>query len=151
MRFRIPVVPDVLACIYQMCDGHWCSHNFGIHLMLRRNIFQIHFSNDSYHILPYCYLSWVSSFLFFFVMASTPQTPVQYKISVLNSSLQWRHNGDYGVSNHQPSDCLLSRLIRRRSKKTSKLRITGLCAGNSPGTGEWPVTRKMFPFDDVSC
>ena len=34
-----------------------------------------------------------------------------------------------------------------------KLRITGLCAGSSPVTGEfphkWPVTRKMFPFDDV--
>ena len=24
-------------------------------------------------------------------------------------------------------------------KKTSKLRVTGLCAGNSPGTGEFPV------------
>ena len=32
-------------------------------------------------------------------------------------------------------------------------RVTGLCAGNSPVTGEFqhkgPVTRKMFPFDDV--
>ena len=28
---------------------------------------------------------------------------------------------------------------RRRSKKTSKLRVTGLCAGNSPGTGEFPA------------
>ena len=40
---------------------------------------------------------------------------------------------------------------RRGSKKTSKLRVTGLCAGNSPVTGEiprkGPVTRKMFPFD----
>ena len=27
---------------------------------------------------------------------------------------------------------------RLRSKKTSKLRVTGLCAGNSPGTGEFP-------------
>ena len=24
-------------------------------------------------------------------------------------------------------------------KKTSKLRVTGLCAGNSPGTGEFPA------------
>ena len=42
---------------------------------------------------------------------------------------------------------------RRRSKKTSKLRVTGLCEGNSPLTGEFPhkgpVTRKMFLFDDV--
>ena len=38
-------------------------------------------------------------------------------------------------------------------KKKSKLRVTGLCAGNLPVTGEfpheWPVTRKIFPFDDV--
>ena len=41
----------------------------------------------------------------------------------------------------------------RKSKKTSKLRVTGLCVGNSPVTGEFlhkgPVTRKMSPFDDV--
>ena len=30
-------------------------------------------------------------------------------------------------------------LFRRKSKKTSKLRLTGLCAGNSPGTGEFPA------------
>ena len=67
--------------------------------------------------------------------------------------LRWLHNECDGVSNHQPHDCLLKRLFRRRSKKTSKLRVTGLCAGNSPVTGEFPaqrtITRKMFPFDDV--
>ena len=36
---------------------------------------------------------------------------------------------------------LLNRLFRRRSKKTSKLRVTGLCAGNSPETGEFPALR----------
>ena len=30
---------------------------------------------------------------------------------------------------------------RRRSKKTSKLRFTGLCAGNSPVTDEFPAQR----------
>ena len=35
-------------------------------------------------------------------------------------TLQWRHNGRDSVSNHQPHDCLLNGLIRRRSKKTSK-------------------------------
>ena len=54
-------------------------------------------------------------------------------------SLQWLHNERDGVSNHQPHDCLLRRLFRRRSKKTSKIRVTGLCAGNSPGTGEFPA------------
>ena len=69
------------------------------------------------------------------------------------SSLHWRHNGRNGVPNHQLHDCLLNRLFRRRSNNTSKVRVTGLCEGNSPVTGEFPaqrpVTRKMFPFDDV--
>ena len=42
-------------------------------------------------------------------------------------TLHWRHNGCDSVSNHQPHDCLLNCLFRRRSKKTSKLRVTGLC------------------------
>ena len=53
--------------------------------------------------------------------------------------LQWRHYEHDGVSNHQPHDCLLKRFFRRRSKKTSKLRVTGLCEGNSPVTGEFPA------------
>ena len=56
-------------------------------------------------------------------------------------SLQWRHIGHDGVLNHQPHHCLLNRLFRRRSKKTSKLRVTVLCAGNSPVTGEFPAKR----------
>ena len=67
--------------------------------------------------------------------------------------LHWRHNDNDGVSNHQPHGCLLNRLFRRRSKKTSKLRVTGLCVGNSPGPvnspHKRPVPRKMFPFDEV--
>ena len=51
-------------------------------------------------------------------------------------TLRWRHNGHDGVSNHQPHYCLLNRLFGCRSKKTSKLRVTGLCAGNSPVTGQ---------------
>ena len=47
----------------------------------------------------------------------------------------------YGVSNHTPHDWLLNRLFRRRSKKTSKLSVTGLCEGNSPVTGEFPAQR----------
>ena len=47
-----------------------------------------------------------------------------------------RHSGRDCVPNHQPYDCLLNRLFRR---KTLKLRITDLCAGNSPMTGEFPA------------
>ena len=83
--------------------------------------------------------------------------PVGYwrSLSIMLSTftLQWRHNEHKGVSNHQRFDCLLNRLFTRRSKKTSKLRVTGLCEGihqwpvNSPHKG--PVTRKMFPYDDA--
>ena len=36
---------------------------------------------------------------------------------------------------------LLNRLIRRRSQKTSKLHVTGLCEGNSSVTGVFPAQR----------
>ena len=54
-------------------------------------------------------------------------------------TLQLRHNECDDVSNHQPYDCSLNRLLRLRSNKTSKLRVTGLCEGNSPVTGEFPA------------
>ena len=60
------------------------------------------------------------------------------------NALQWRHNGQDSVSNHQPHDCLFNRLFRRRSRKTSKLRVTGLCAGNSPWTSEFPAQRASY-------
>ena len=46
-----------------------------------------------------------------------------------------RPNERDGVSNQQPHDCLLKRLFRRRSKKTSKLRVTGLCVCVCRGGG----------------
>ena len=59
-------------------------------------------------------------------------------------TLRWRHNDHAGVSNHQPHGCLLNRLFGRKSKKTLKLRVTGLCAGNSPGTGEFPAQMASY-------
>ena len=54
-------------------------------------------------------------------------------------ALRWRHNEHDGIWNHQRHGCLLNRLFRRKSKKTSKLRVTSLCEGNSLGTGEFPA------------
>ena len=59
----------------------------------------------------------------------------------------------HGVSNHRHLDCLLTRLVRRTSKKISKLRLTFL----GRRINQWPVDsshnepvmRKIFPFDDV--
>ena len=91
----------------------------------------------------------------------TPKDPTAVRIigSLFGTALQWRHNERDGVPNHRRLDSLLNRLFRRRSKKTSKLRVTGLGEGNSPVTNEFPavtgefpaqkpVTRNMFPFDD---
>ena len=54
-------------------------------------------------------------------------------------SLQRRHNGRDGVSKSTASPVFTQPLFGRRSKKTSKLRVTGLCVGNSQGTGEFPA------------
>ena len=56
-------------------------------------------------------------------------------------TLQWRHNKHDGISNHQRFNCLLNHLFKRRSKKTSKLRVTGLCEGNPLVTGGFPSQR----------
>ena len=82
-------------------------------------------------------------------MQMCENTTYETKVQVLNAiytyiSLQWHHDGHDSVSNHQPHDCLLKRLFRRRSKKTSELRVTGLCAGNSPGTGEFPAQMASY-------
>ena len=79
--------------------------------------------------------------------------PNKRQITISDHTLLWRHYGRDGVSNHQSHDCLVNRLFRHISQKTPKLRVTGLCAGihgwpvDSPR--KCPVTRKMFPFDDV--
>ena len=74
-------------------------------------------------------------------------------VTRLRHSSQWRHNGHHSVWNHQPDHCLLHHLFRCRSKKSPKLRVIGLCAGNSPVIGEFPVqmasNADFFPFDDV--
>ena len=64
---------------------------------------------------------------------------------------EWGHIERDGVSNHRRVDCLFNRLFGRRSQKTSKLRVTGLCEENSPVNWWIPrtITRKTFPFDDV--
>ena len=67
----------------------------------------------------------------------------------LQLPLRWRHDERDGVSNHQPHDCLLKCLFRRRSKERSKLHATGLCVGNSPVTDEFP-TQRASNAEDVS-
>ena len=66
------------------------------------------------------------------ISSGVPYRPrLQYIPRKMHTYLQWRNNERNGVSNLQPHDCLLNCLLRRRSKKTSKLR----------GTGEFPAQR----------
>ena len=66
---------------------------------------------------------------------------VDVMIEAGQAALQWRHNERDGLSNHRGLDYLVNCMFRRRSKKTAKFRVTGLCEGNSPVTGEFPAQK----------
>ena len=58
--------------------------------------------------------------------------PLHVRHGVWNHGpLEWCHNERDDIWNHRRLDYLLSRLFRRRSEKTSMLRVTGLCEGKS--------------------
>ena len=70
-------------------------------------------------------------------------------ISLIIFSSKWRHNERDGVSNHRRILIACSTVFfRRRSKKTRKLRITGLCDGNPTVTVGFP-SQRASPFDDA--
>ena len=91
--------------------------------------------NNIESVLPICITNMTCTTVWF-----APQNQTTWRAI----SLQWRHNGRDSISNHQPHDCLLNRLFRRRSQKTSKLRTTGLCAGNSSGASEFPAQMASY-------
>ena len=94
-------------------------------------------------------MSWINNDATHWRIASSAKwRPFCFALDLF-TPLRWRHDGRDSVSNHQPHDCLLNRLFRRRSKKTSKLRVTGLCVWNSPVTGEFP-TQMASNAEDVS-
>ena len=104
---------------------------------IKKKVYEIkHFSIGTTHVCRlYYFQAWIKSYF------GICKTGLWGDIYVLWLPLQWRRNESDGVSNHQHHHCLLNRVFRRRSKKTSKLRVTGLCVGNSPGTGEFPTQR----------
>ena len=86
---------------------------------------------------PYMVKSCASSWL-----AAELDNPKHYSdviMSAMASQITWN------------LDCLHDRLLRYRSKKTSRLHVTSLCERNArvnfPYKG--PVMRKIFPIDDV--
>ena len=118
--------------------GAFKLSTFGIRLQLSFKIFGIAVS----HIQPNTEYVWnTASIMSLSNGRTSPRARwvIAVWILALIRTLRWRHNDGDSVSNHQPHDCLLSCLFGPTSKKTSKLRVTGLCVGNSPGTGEFPA------------
>ena len=134
------------------------------------DIFKLIFLNSSYHVMienHWVKLLWVNKSALVGVRFVAEQATCHHlkqwswwwliiitmsemlQVRLNTSTLQWHHNGRDSVLNHQPHDCLPNRLFRRRSKKTSKLRVTGLCVGNSPVTGEFP-TQMASKAENVS-
>ena len=68
-------------------------------------------------------------------------------------TLQWRHNGRDSVSNHQPAIVyfnVYSDADQRKHQSSASLAfVRGIHRGSVNSPHKWPVTRKMFPFDDV--
>ena len=68
-------------------------------------------------------------------------------------SLQWRHNGCDGVSNHQPHhfySTVYSGADQRKHQSSASLAfVCGIHRWPVNSAHKWPVTRKKFPFHDV--
>ena len=73
---------------------------------------------------------------------------VYVNINGRSFSLQWRHNGRDGVSNHQPHDWFTQSFIQAQDQRKHQSSASlAFVPGFTPH--KWPVTRKMLPFDDV--
>ena len=113
------------------------------------------FQNDQRDLVS-CHVSWRVDRGIVTMVFSSPNresylylSPAAYFVI----SLQCSHNERDGVSNQRRRDGSRHRLVRRRSKKTSKVRVTVVAIEIHRLTLKSPhkrlVTRKIFPFDDV--
>ena len=77
------------------------------------------------------------------------------KHRVHSTILQWRHNERHNVPNHRRIYYLLNRLSRHTLKRkhqssASPAFLRGIHRRPVDSPPKWPVTRRMFPFDDVT-
>ena len=72
---------------------------------------------------------------------------------IIDFLLQWRHNWCDGVSNHQPYDfdsTVYTGTDQRKHQSSASLAfVRGIHRSPVKSLHKWPVTRNMFPFDDV--
>ena len=74
-----------------------------------------------------------------------------YLSNVTPVPLQWHHDEHYGISDRWHLACLLNCLLRRRSKKTPKICVTGIWEGNSLMTDEFPTQNVSIRLRHHMC
>ena len=129
---------DTIANGYTIFPRHWSVHWYGILFIAR---FFVVSSCNNFIQDVYRPVFSISPRIILLVLGQSYVYQCQ--------SLEWRHNGPDGVSNHQPHHCSLNRLFSHRSKKTSLAFVRGIHRWPVNSPHKWPVTRKMFRFDDV--
>ena len=129
----------------------WCKIMFHCYPLIRRRIgvaISLHDSKNAFKISEWKFFTVTASSchcdswrLLFCWKCHHTDLYLLKAVSVTSFILQWYHNEHNGISNHQHLDCLLNRLFRRISKKTSKFHVTGICKGNPTVTGGFPSQR----------
>ena len=74
---------------------------------------------------------------------------INWPSCITRHTLQWLHNERDGVSNRQPHDCSLNRLFGKHQSSVSLAFVRGIHRSPVNSSHKGPVTRIMFPFDDV--
>ena len=81
------------------------------------------------------------------------RTSSTFSDQLFPATLQWRHNESDGVSNHQPTivySRFYSGAIQSKHQSSASLAfVRGIHRWPVDSPHKGPVTRKMFPFDDV--
>ena len=95
----------------------------------------------AFYLVFVCLVCWLADVAFLVLLVFVLGIIDFLNLVLLDDPLQWRHDGRDGVLNHRCLHCLLNCWFRRRSKKISKVPVTGHCVGNSPVTGEFPAHR----------
>ena len=88
------------------------------YLKLRKNVFvDIKIDRCKQHLKSYILNTPIVSYLN--CTGTTHGLPLKYQPGYIIYTLQWRHNGYDGVSNHQPHHCLHNRLLRKHQSSSS--------------------------------
>ena len=116
-------------------------NSFGVFMVTVTCLIWIYLATYRSHLGMLHLWACVKHLLLSYLIIFSPKYTILYVYPIARAHITLTSYERDGVSNHWRHYCLHNRLFRRRSKKTSKLRVTGLCEGNSPVTGEFPSQR----------